>query len=230
MNPMRSCMNPTRSFYKLKWNTMKKLFFIITGIIVMLAVSCNNTKLISSWKAPDATANKYAKVLVLGLTGAKDADIREPVENAVAAKLRDRGFNCVTATEQYGPRSFRKMDEDQAVKMVNDNGFDAVLVIALVDKDKERDYTPGYTTSTPYAVVRNRWYGYYSVLYDRVYTPGYYTTSTNYTLEANFYNTRGDKLIYSARAKSFDPNSAGDLAGDFSATIIKDMEHKGLIS
>ena len=208
---------------------MKKIFLITSVIVIMLVMSCNNTKLISSWKAPDAVADKYSKVLVIGMTGSKDPELREAVENAVAKKLQDHGFNSITATQQYGPRSFRTMSEEQAVKTVNDNGFDAVFVIALVDKDKERDYTPGYTTTTPYAVVRNRWYGYYSVLYDRVYTPGYYTTSTNYTLEANFYNTRGDKLIYSAQAKSFDPNSAGDLAGDFSTTVIKDMQDKGLI-
>ena len=196
----------------------------------MLVISCNNTKLISSWKAPDATAASYSKVLVVGLTGSKDVEIRQSVEDAVAKKLQDYGLTAVTATQQYGPKSFRTMDEEKVVKMVNDNGFDGVLVIALLDMDKERDYTPGYTTTSPYAVIRNRWYGGYSVLYDRVYTPGYYTTSTNYTLEANFYNTRGDKLIYSARTKSFDPNSAGDLAGDFSRTVIKDMEEKGLVS
>jgi len=208
---------------------MKKIFFV-ASVAAILVIACNNTKLISSWKAPDATAEKYSKVLVVGLTGSKDAEIREPVENAVAIKLQAHGLNAVSASQQYGPKSFRTMSEDQAVKMVNDNGFDGVLVIALLDKDKERDYTPGYVTSTPYAVVRNRWYGYYTVLYDRMYTPGYYTESTNYTLEANFYNTRGDKLIYSARTRSFDPNSAGDLAGDFSTTVIKDMEEKGLVS
>ena len=207
---------------------MKKLF-CITGVAAMLVIACNSTKLISSWKAPDATADTYGKVLVVGMTGSKDVEIRQPVEDAVAKKLQDFGLNAVTATQQYGPKSFRTMNEDQAVKMVNDNGFDAVLVIALLNKDKERDYTPGYVTSTPYAVIGNRWYGHYSVLYDRMYTPVYYSTSTNYTLEANFYNTRGDKLIYSAQTKSFDPNSAGDLAGDFSTTVIKDMEDKGLI-
>ncbi len=207
---------------------MKRLLFI-SSVAIMLFISCNSTHLISSWKAPDATSATYSKVLVVGLTGSKDADIRESVENAVAKRLMDYGVSAVGATQQYGPKSFKTMNEETAVKMVNDNGFDGVLVIALLDKDKERDYTPGYTTTSPYAIIRNRWYGGYSVLYDRVYTPGYYTTSTNYTLEANFYNTRGDKLIYSARTKSFDPNSAGDLAGDFSRTVIKDMEEKGLV-
>jgi hypothetical protein len=208
---------------------MKK---ILALILLITGVSCNNTQLISSWKAPAATKSmeKYNKILVLGLTGNKDRELRETIENSVAKRLQDKGINVETSTRQYGPKSFRTLDEDAAVKMVNDNGFDGVVIITLLDKNQERSYTPGYVSSTPYAVVRNRWYGNYSVLYDRVYNPGYYSTTTNYTLEADLYRTKGDKLLYSAQAKSFDPNSAADLAGGFSKTLVQDMIDKGVIT
>ena len=67
-------------------------------------------------------------------------------------------------------------------------------------------------------------------MYDRVYNPGYYTTTTDYTLEADLYRTKGDKLLYSAQAKSFDPGSASSLAGDFSKTLVQDMINKGVIT
>jgi hypothetical protein len=208
---------------------MKRILFFGT-VALMMITSCNSTQLISSWKAPDATIGKYNKILVLGMTGAKSRELREKIENALAKKLQDNGLSASTSTEQYGPRSFRTMSEEDAVKMVNDNGFDGVMVVALLDKKQESNYTPGYISNTPYAVVRNHWYGHYTTLYDRVYDPGYYTTTTDYTLEANFYRTKGDKLLYSAEAKSFDPNSATDLAGDFSKTVVKDMIDKGVIS
>jgi hypothetical protein len=204
---------------------------ILGCIVILLTItSCNNTQLLSSWKSPDDQGEKYNKVLVVALTGTKDGELRQPIESAVAKKLQDEGITVETATQQYGPKSFRTMSEDQAVKMVNDNGFDAVMIVALLDKNKERNYTPGYISSTPYAVIRNRWYGGYSVLYDRVYNPGYYTTTTDYTLEASFYKTKGDQLVYSAQAKSFDPNSSTDLAGDFSKTVVQDMIDKGVIN
>jgi hypothetical protein len=37
-------------------------------------------------------------------------------------------------------------------------------------------------------------------------------------------------LVYSAQAKSFDPNSSTDLAGDFSKTVVRDMIDKGVIN
>ena len=207
-----------------------KKIFCLGAVTLMMATSCNNTQLITSWKAPEATVDSYNKILVIGLMGNKDRELRESVENSVAGRLKDEGMNVETATQQFGPKSFRTMSEEDAVKTVNDNGFDAVMVVALLDKDKERSYSPGYISSTPYAVVRNRWYGNYSVLYDRVYNPGYYTTTTDYTLEADFYKTSGDRLIYSAQAKTFDPNSSEGLANDFSKTVVKDMIDKGIIN
>jgi len=208
---------------------MKKIFCLGVVTLVMIS-SCSNTQLITSWKAPGATVESYNKILVLGMMGSKDRELRESVENSLASRLQHEGLNVVTATQQFGPRSFRTMTEEEAVRTVNDNRFDAVMVVALLDKNQESSYTPGYISSTPYAVVRNRWYGNYTVLYDRVYNPGYYTTTTDYTLEADFYKTRGDRLIYSAQAKSFDPNSSEDLAGDFSKTVVNDMIGKGILS
>jgi len=209
---------------------MKKMIIFIAAT-ALISASCNNTQLLSSWKSPNsnATIDNYHKILVIGLAGSKDRELRETVENAVAKKLQDKGVNVETSTHAYGPRSFRTMSEDDAVKMVNDNGFDGVMTVALLDKNQERNYTPGYISRTPYAIVRNRWYGNYSVLYDRVYNPGYYTTTTDYTLEANLYKTKGDRLIYSAQARTFDPNSASDLAGNFSKTLVQDMLAKGVI-
>lgn len=208
---------------------MKKLLSLFT-IAAFTFSSCSNTQLISSWKSPGTPDQSYGKILVVGMTGSKDRELRESIENSLASKMQARGINAITSTEQFGPKSFRTMSEDEAVKMVNDNGFDAVMVVAMLDRNQEQHYTPGYVTSQPYAVVRNRWYGNYTVLYDRVYNPGYYTTTTDYTLEADFYRTSGDQLIYSAQAKSFDPNSPGELAGDFAKTVVKDMVDKGIFS
>ena len=203
----------------------------IIALVALLAIftSCNTARLASSWSLPGASAHQYKKVLVIGITGAKDREIRDNVENAVAKKLMEYGINAQTAGSKYGPRTFQDVSDDEATKLVKDDGFDAVLILALLDKNKEEYYTSGTITRTPYAVVRSRWTKNYHVLYSRIYTPGYYTTSTSYELEANFYNSDQNELQYSAQVKSFDPGSAAALSADFSQSIIKDMVKKGLI-
>jgi len=208
---------------------MTKSFLFACPMAALLLFSCNSTKILSSWKAEDANAHKFDKVLVIGMMGARDRDIRESVENSMVQQLEANGIKGVAASKQYGPRTFRNMKEEEAVKMVNDDRFDGVVVIEMIDKNKEKSYTPGSVTYSPYGVIRGRWYPHYSVLYDRIYTPGYYSVSTNYSLELNLYDTKNDRLEYSAQARTFDPGSAQALASDFSKTVVADMMKKGVI-
>jgi hypothetical protein len=207
---------------------MKKYLVLVFSICATLLISCNTTRITSSWSLPGASAHKYNKVLIIGMTGAKDRELRENMENSVAKGLNAYGINAVTASTKYGPKTFQNMSDDEAAKMVKDDGFDGVIMVALLDKNKEEYYTPGRVARTPYAIVRSRWSRNYRVLYDRVYTPGYYSTTTNFELEANFYDA--DTLQYSAQATSFNPGSSTTLATDFSKSIIDDMIKKGLIT
>jgi hypothetical protein len=208
---------------------MNKHFLLIFTICSTLFFSCSSTRINSSWSLPGATAHKYTKVLVIGMTGGKDRELRENIENAVAKELNTYSINSVTASSKYGPRTFQNMSEEEAAKMVRDDGFDGVIILALLDKNQEEYYTPGKVTRTPYAVVRSRWTSNYHVLYNRVYTPGYYSTTTNYELEANFYDATKNELQYSAQATSFNPGSSESLSTDFSKSIIDDMIKKNLI-
>ncbi|MGL5919408.1 MAG: hypothetical protein ACRCZQ_02760, partial [Bacteroidales bacterium] len=63
-----------------------------------------------------------------------------------------------------------------------------------------------------------------------MYTPGYYSTSTNYVLEADLYSVNDDDaLIYSAQTKSYDPANSRDLGTSFAKSIVQEMKTRGLI-
>jgi hypothetical protein len=208
---------------------MRRKSFLACIFAALVINACTSTKIISSWKPADASPQKFQKMLVIGMMGARDQEIRQQVEEAMVQQLQANGINAVAATKQYGPRTFRNMTEEQAVKMVNSDNFDGVMVIELIDKQKEKNYIPGYVNYTPFGIVGGRWWPHYMVLYDRIYSPGYYTTSTTYSLEVNLYDTKKDMLEYSAQAKSFDPGSAAALAKDFSKTVVDDMLKKGVV-
>jgi hypothetical protein len=208
---------------------MRRVSFFVCISVALVIIACSSTKIISSWKAPDATPQKYQKILVIAMMGARDQEIREQVENAMVQQLQANGVNAVAATKQYGPKTFRNMTEEEAVKMVDNDNFDGVMVIELIDKQKEKYYTPGYLSYTPYGIIGGRWWPHYMVLYDRIYSPGYYTTATNYSLEVNLYDTKKQMLEYSAQAKTFDPASAKTLANGFSKTVVGDMLKSGII-
>jgi hypothetical protein len=70
---------------------------------------------------------------------------------------------------------------------------------------------------------------YYNNASNSVSTPGYYSTTTNYTIESDLFSIRNDSLIYYAETKSYDPSDMNKMSLDISKDIISDMLKKGVI-
>jgi hypothetical protein len=199
--------------------------------VILIGISCSSTKVTSSWKANDVSKVNYQKVLVLGImNNNNDRAVRENMERQLASELNSSGINAVAASAEFSPKAFNNMNEDRALKVLRNKGYDAVMTIVLLDKSKERSYTPGNVTYEPYGVYYNRFWGYYRTVYGRVYTPGYYTTNTNYFWESNLYDLQHNKLQYSVQSKSFDPSSAESLGNEYAKQITKDMVKQGLLA
>jgi hypothetical protein len=208
---------------------MKRITTFVT-IVLVLMVSCNTSRITSSWKAENAQPRQYKKILVLGLINEPDRSIRENMEANLGSNLRDLGYNVACACDEYDPKAFEKMTEKQALERLRNGGVDAVLTIVLLDKRKEKYYVPGNVYYSPYAVYHNRFWGYYTTMYDRVYSKGYYVTDTRYFWESNFYSMDKDpQLLYSAQSQSFDPQSTSQLTYEYGKMIVKDLQKKNIV-
>lgn len=212
---------------------MKKLLFVIVIGLISLPMfflgGCNSTRVISSWKSPDASLRSYSKVLVIGLMDAKERGLREEIENKLVATFNSEGIAAGSSYAEYGPKAFVGLTEQEALDKINNNGYDAAFIVVLLDKSKERTYNPGYMYYTPYYGYYGRFWPYYNTLYGRIWEPGYYTTSTNYIIEANFYDLKRDALEYSAQTKSFNPSSSHTLASELSEKLLQDMMNQNVI-
>ena len=207
-----------------------KTMRILAVVFLLVTIGCStSTRITTSWTAPEHPARAYQKIMVLGLMGANDRLFREQMENHLAGDLRDLGYEAVTATTEYGPKAFQNLKREEALRQLYDNGIDAVLTIVLLDKQRERYYLPGRVYYSPYAMYHNRFWRYYTTMYDRVYSEGYYVEDTKYFWESNLFEVVRDKLVYSARTKSFDPASANMQAHENGLLLIKDMLKKKVI-
>jgi hypothetical protein len=208
-------------------NMRKVNFFIITASL--LFGSCSTSYITTSWKADDAAAKQYKKILVLGLIGDPDRSIRDRMEEHLAGDLKDLGYNAVTSVSVYGPKAFENTSEGEAIKLLNNQGFDAVVTIVLLDKSKEKYYLPGKINYSPYAVQHNRFWGYYSAMNGRINSPGYYSIDTRYFWESNLFELSGSQLTYSVQSQSFDPESAQKLGHEYGLMIVKDMVKQNVL-
>lgn len=201
---------------------MKQVYILLAAIVV-LATGCSTSMITSSWKLPEATPKSYKKILVLGMIGEPDRTIREKMEQHIADDLRALGYNALCACETYSPKAFEGLTEKQAVQFIGSEGFDAVVTVVLLDKQKERYYTPARVQYSPYSIYHRRFWPYYSTMYGRVYEPGYYSVETKYFWETNLYDLTDWSLVYSAQSQSFDPESAKTMAHEYGLMIVKDM-------
>jgi hypothetical protein len=207
---------------------MKNLKWLIGATAIFTILSCNSTQIISSYKNEKVAAKDYKKILVLGIFQQKERALRQEAETQLVTRLKDEGYNAIAAMDDFGPKAFEKVAEDQLTGKLKTSGYDAVITTALLDKSKEENYQPGTSRLQPVGVYYNRFGRYYSTVYDRVYTPGYYTTSTDYFLESNLYDIKSGNLIYSIQTKSYDPSSASSLASDNSKKVVQDLKDKGV--
>jgi hypothetical protein len=192
-------------------------------VVMLLLVACTGPKITNVWKAQDAQPAIYGKIMVIGLVRDSDHALCERLETHFAEDLAKLGYNAVSAYRQYGPKAFDGMMERDAINKIKMSGADAVITIVLLDKAREKYYVPGKIYYSPYVAHSNRFWGYYSTMYGRIYEPGYYQVDTKYFFESNLYDMRTDKLVYSIQTQSFDPASTDRLGHEYGKLIVKSM-------
>lgn len=191
------------------------LLFIITG--------CSSSRITTSWKAENTIPQKYNKIMVLGLIREVDRSLHQNMENHLVGDLKDLGYTAVSSLTEFGPKAFDNMEEEAAVAKLKNSGIDAVVTIVMLDKQKEQKYVPGNITYSPYGYYYNRFWGYRSTLYRRIYEPGYYVTETKYFWESNLYDMSTQKLVYSVQTESFDPVNSESMGHEYGLLIVKDL-------
>lgn len=203
---------------------MKSVLVLLMPLIIVLA-ACSSTNVLNSWKDTEVAAQaSLKKVLVIALLPEKERLLRQEMEHEMVEDLEKRGIAAVSAMQEYGPKAFADMNEKQVMQQLDKKDIDGVITIGLQDTETSERYVPGSVRYEPYAVRYNRFYRTYQTFYERVYTPGYTEARTDYFFETNLYDLNGNKLLYSAQSKSFDPSSASQIAKEVARAVVKDME------
>ena len=199
-------------------------------ILVAFTLGCATSRITHSWKDESALRIKYNKILVLAMNGGPNLTTHQRMELRLTGDLKDLGHNAVSSMMEYGPKAFRDMTEEAVIEKIQKSGFDGVITIVLLDKQKERVFVPGHFYSQPYLLYYRHFWNYYTTIYDRVYAPGYYTTNTRYFWESNLYDVASKELLYSVQTESFDPASSESLAHEYGKLIVKDMVKNQLLA
>jgi hypothetical protein len=207
-----------------------KLSTVIPAIIIAACLfSCSSTKITSSWKAENVKTKPYRNIMVWGLLTEKDSSIRRQMEAHLVNDLISKGYRVFASTDVYKEKAYKKLTSAEILNEFKNTGIDAVITIVLLNSEKEEKYYPGGYQNIPPNSYNGNLDKYYSSTYERIFTPGYYITTTTYFWESSLFELPGAAMIYSVHTKSFDPLTTEILAHENGVQIIKDMVKKKVI-
>jgi hypothetical protein len=208
---------------------MKK--YLTLFITALVFASCGtNTTIVNSWRDPKITVaqENFKKVLVVALL--KDEASRRVTENRIAAS------NPIFKTSyEYLNETTKNLTQEEKLKILHDEGFDGVITLRLVSKEKETTYVPGSYTGMyyggfdgPYSGIYGygfgNWYGMYSPYF---YDPGYYQETTSYMVETNVFSLKENKLIWTGTTKSDYVTDLGQTVDAIMQTVVEEMRKDG---
>lgn len=207
----------------MKIQILKTLFLLM--VIGLIQIGCSpSTKILGSWKSPEAEAVGYSNLFVVALIG-ENYVTRKTIEEDVDAVLVSKGVQAISDLESIKPGlKLTQETKDQVVEEIKKSGRDGIMTIAIIDQTNETRYVPG-TSYSPmyYGAGYGRFGGYYGMYGPSTYSPGYYTTDKNFYIEINLYDLETQALVWSAQSETTNPSSIDKAAEEFAYVVVDKM-------
>jgi hypothetical protein len=203
---------------------MTKTLQKITLVAVVLLISaCATTTFTSTWKAPGVGPINPAGKTVAAVFVSRDESRRRPAEDQLAADLTAHGAHGIPAYTILPPNV--RGDGDAARASFKAAGCDAVVMMRVVGRDQQVNYTPGMVMPAPYGGFGPYWgYGW-----GAVYSPPTITTDTIVSVETLVYSLNTDKLLWASSSHTTNPSNLDALVSEVAQATGKEMQKQGLI-
>ena len=178
----------------------------VFAIMALFALtSCATTELTKVWNDNTYTGGPIESVMVVGVS--KKAENRKLFEQYFTQQFNANGLKSVSSAAIIPGDN--DPDKDKIKGTAQQQGMQTVLVTHLVSVEEEKTDHPATFTATPdHHLVFGT---YYTGTYRYEYRPGYTEQNTKVQLESNLYETKTEKLIWSATSESINPGSVNEV-------------------
>lgn len=184
---------------------------------------CGSTQVESSWTAPEVGSIQFEKILLIATT--PNGSMRRSAEDTLVQKAT----GSVEAVASYTLLpDLEEMEASAVLEEARAGGFDGIVVMRPISKDTEISSTPAtYTYPNSYWTFGG-YYGPYWGL-SAYYEPATITTDTIIGVEMNIYDVASGELIWSGITRTYNPDSAGQLAEEVASAVLGKMREQKLI-
>ena len=208
------------------------LLVALLGAAALLAgcASSPETTLDVTWAAPQLPPAKSFKKLLI-ITVAPSEFVQEAFQNQMAAELKKQGVNAV-ASRRYFTR-YTDAERDRFKRSIEESDADHVL-LARVTTTSTKAYEDRGTIIGPGGVPYGDASGVQGA-YARAFYPGAIVSAADgsvktVTSEASIFAAKGEKLIWSARVRTTNAQTAGaEDAPQYVGVILEAMKKDKLL-
>jgi hypothetical protein len=123
-------------------------------------VGCSPTRTTTVWKNEHAFPGKYNKIMIAAVVDNNDTALRAKVENGFQTLLQSIGYPAVSSLKEFGVNGLRDLDQEDTYRSLCDNGIDAVMTLALIDRTDENYKEPASSYTQPVKYYYERMWHY----------------------------------------------------------------------
>jgi hypothetical protein len=217
---------------------MKKTIFItLLCLSAYVLISCSGavTEISGTWTKPGYKGKKYNNILVVAISD--EIVKRNSVELALVNELNKEKIKSTTSislldlskTDINKDGKIDSIEREKIKKTVNDAGYDAAIVISLLDTKEKTEYVPGQSYYQPsyYGVYGpygyNGFYNYAYNTYSVVNTPGYYVHKKYIYIETRLFDLKTDDMVWASQSETKDPSDLKDFSSSLASATVNSL-------
>ena len=193
----------------------KKEYFVYLSIITMMfTLSCSSTKMHSVWK--DKTFDGYINSIMV-IAVAERPEYRKFFEAEFVKQFKKEGTEAIASGDKIP--SEKAYDENVVLNEARNQGAQMILITSLVSIDETTSYHSQSRPST------------FSKDYERtyLYVNSQSQTAQSVNLSSKIYETKTEKLIWSANSQTMDHQSAYNIIQSKVKAVVKNLRRNKLI-
>ena len=183
----------------------------IIACFILVIAGCSPPRIYTAWQKHSQPAN-YIQILSACIIKDKDDSIRTSLERNMCTDLEKLGYKTSSLIRDFGPNGLRDLGQEETYLKLCTQGIDAVFLITLIDKSKEKQFISKKTYVFPERYYYKRIWNYKNIQAD--FTTENQTGGAGYFWEAILFNLstlETECVIQSATFYSLNENNAVDF-------------------
>ena len=161
---------------------------------------------------------KMRKIMVMYL--GSNYEKRKLVESEVTYYINDAGFEAQQSSRYF--QENKLPDTESIIRMLEENKFDGLLVIEVVDVDLKKERVNAHMTYGPGRGAPYM-YDYFSIY--RRYSEGYDRIETAFELETSLFRLEDKSLVYSNSSKAYNKGDIDIALEGFAKATAKKLKN-----